>query len=90
MQNQKDSSVLKLRQKLYVLATHAKKFGIKDLVKKFIKYNDKLDYDEWKEVKSSVYELTDDGHFFVCSCPVGSKKYFCKHSVGLAIKFKNT
>ena len=32
MQNQKDSSVLKLRQKFYVLASHAKKFDIKDLV----------------------------------------------------------
>ena len=93
MQNLKDTSVLKLRQKIYVLASHAKKFDIKDLVKKFIKHNDKLDYDdgfdEWKEVKSSLYELTDDGQFFVCSCPVGSEKYFCKHSVGLAIKFKN-
>ena len=25
----------------------------------------------------------------MCSCPSGSKKYFCKHSVGLAIKFKH-
>ena len=92
MQNQKNTSVLKLRGKYYVLATRAKHLDIKDVVKIFIKHNEDLDYsdgfDEWKETRSSVYELAEDGDFFLCSCPSGSKKYFCKHSIGLAIKFK--
>ena len=41
------------------------------------------------KTRASLYELTEDGDFFLCSCPSGSKKYFCKHSIGLAIKFKH-
>ena len=85
--------MLELRGKYYVLATRAKHLDIKDVVKKFMKHNEDLDYsdgfDEWKETRASLYELTEDGDFFLCSCPSGSKKYFCKHSIGLAIKLKH-
>ena len=84
---------VEIRGKYYVLATHAKHLDIKEVVKKFMKHNEDLDYsdgfDEWKETRASLYELAEDGNFFVCSCPSGSKKYFCKHSVGLTIKFKH-
>ena len=33
--------------------------------------------------------FTEHGDFFLCSCPSGSKKYFCKHNLGLAIKLKH-
>ena len=46
------------------------------------------EFDEWKKTKTTVYEILDDGDFFTCSCPNGLKKYFCKHSIGMAIKFK--
>ena len=84
--------VLKFHGSFYVLAAHAKHLDIKDEVKKVVKNKDNLDYegfDEWKQSRTSVYELTEDGDLFKCSCPAGSKKYFCKHNIGLAIKFKN-
>ena len=93
MQNQKNTSVLKLRGKYYVLASNAKHLDIKEVVKNFVKNNENLEYsdgfDEWRHTRGSLYELSEDGDFFKCSCPLGSKKYFCKHNIGLAIKFKN-
>ena len=66
---------------------------IKEEVKKFIKNKENMDYpegfDEWKSMKGLVYELEEDGTFFKCSCGSGQKKYFCKHNIGLSIKFKN-
>ena len=93
MKNQTSTSILEFCGRYYILAAHAKHLDIKDEVKKFVKNKDNLEYDdgfdEWKQTRTSVYELSEDGDFFKCSCPAGSKKYFCKHNIGLAIKFKN-
>ena len=94
MQNQKSSSILKYRGNFYVLGSKAlPNLDIKDALKVFIEKKVTLAYDdgfdEWKRMKSSVYELIDDGEFFKCNCPAGMKKYFCKHYIGLSVKFKN-
>ena len=45
-------------------------------------------FDDYAKIKSSVYELTKaDGEVF-CTCPMGIKKNFCKHVVGIMIKEK--
>ena len=92
MNNQKPNSIIKVRGKYYTLSSSAPDdVEIKEAVKKFIKSQETMEYDEfdeWKKTKSTVYELLDDGDFFSCSCPNGLKKYFCKHSIGMAIKFK--
>ena len=92
--NTSKTSILKIRGKYYTLSSKAPDGSdIKEEVKKFIKYKENMDYpegfDEWKAVKGSVYELEEDGEFFKCSCGAGQKKYFCKHNIGLSIKFKN-
>ena len=46
-------------------------------------------FENWKNLKDTIYELTDDVDFFKCSCPYGLKRYFCKHNIGLSIKLKN-
>ena len=46
MQNQKNTSVLKLRGKYYVLASNAKHLDIKEVVKNFVKNNENLDYSD--------------------------------------------
>ena len=48
-----------------------------------------MNFDEWKFFKSFIYELTEDGNFFRCTCGHGMKKYFCKHNIALSIKFKD-
>ena len=68
MQNQKSSSILKYRGNFYVLGSKAiQNLDIKDALKVFIEKNVTLAYDdgfdEWKRMKSSVYELIDDGDF---------------------------
>ena len=94
MKNTSPTSIIKVRGKYYTLSSKAPEgTDIKDEVKKFIKFQENMEYpegfDEWKVMKGLVYELTDDGDFFRCSCGYGLKKYFCKHNIGLSIKFKN-
>ena len=94
MKNQSPSSIIKLRGKYYTLSSSAPdELDLKDAVKCYIKNQINMDYDggfdEWKKMKSSLYELEEDGYFFKCSCHIGLKKYFCKHNIGLSIKFKN-
>ena len=45
-------------------------------------------FDNWKYLKDTVYELTEDGDFFHCSCPYGLKRYFCKNNVEHSIQLK--
>ena len=61
---------------------------IKTELKKYLNRFDDT-FENWKRVKSVLYELIEDGDFFKCSCPYGVKKYFCKHAIGLSIKLKN-
>ena len=75
MNNNKPNSIIKVRGKFYTLSSSAPDVvDIKEAVKKFIKSQETMDYeefDEWKKTKTSVYELIDDGDFFTCSCPNG-------------------
>ena len=45
-------------------------------------------FDHWKFFKTNIYELVEDGNFIRSSCGEGLKKYVCKHSIAMSIKFK--
>ena len=77
MSNQKEDDILKVRSKIYILSSEAKRTGqnLKQLAKKMVQKshkNDYEDFDEFKFLKSSVYELAEneDTRFIICSCPV--------------------
>ena len=94
MRNTSKASILKVRGKYYTLSSKSPEGTVlKDEVKKYVTCKDSLEYqegfDEWKMLKSTVYELSDDGDFFKCSCAYGQKHYFCKHNIGLSIMFKH-
>ena len=78
-----------LRGKYYVLGEKAS--ATEDLKETMKTYMKKFDegFENWKNLKDTIYELKDDGDFFKCSCPYGLKRYFCKHNIGLSIKLKN-
>ena len=82
------SKIKLLRGKYYVLRENAS--ATEDLKTVLKNYMKKFDdgFDNWKYLKDTVYELTEDGDFFHCSCPYGLKRYFCKHNVGLSIQLK--
>ena len=50
-------------------------------------YND-LTFEQYKKLKNTVYELKKQNNEVFCCCPVGMKRKFCKHMVGLMIKEK--
>ena len=87
MKNQ--NKIKYLRGKYFVLSEKAS--ATDDIKTELKKYLNRFDdtFENWKRVKSVLYELTEDGDFFKCSCPYGMKKYFCKHAIGLSIKLKN-
>ena len=94
MENQNGEDILKVKDKIYILSSKSKKSGdnlkerVKEYISKFKKKNTE-GFEHFKNLKTSVYEIEEDGDFYKCSCPIGLKKYFCKHNIGLAIKFKN-
>ena len=66
--------------------------NLPELAKEFVKTQRHCDYDsfnEWAKTKNTVYELKylESESIFRCTCPYGLKWVFCKHSVGLMIKF---
>ena len=84
--------ILKVGSSLFVLSTQAKVgTDLKSNVKKYLQGKNTGIYesfDDWKFLKTHIYELVEDGEFFQCSCGDGLKKYFCKHSIAMSIKFK--
>ena len=85
--NTKKSSIVKVKEKA------PEDHDLKAKLKKFLKYQKHFYYpvgfDGWKFYKSFIYELTEDGHFFRCSCGHGMKKYFREHNIAFSIKFKD-
>ena len=83
---------MKVGSSLFVLSTQAKVgTDLKSNVRKYMQGKNTGIYesfDDWKYLKTNIYELVEDGNFYKCSCGEGSKKYFCKHSIAMAIKFK--
>ena len=84
-------NIKKFRGQYYVLGEKAAlNEDLKAVMKNNIQLKDTFAYedgfDDWKDMKQTIYELKDDGHFCKCSCPIGQKHYFCKHNIGQAIK----
>ena len=94
MLNQKEDDILRVRNKIYILSSHSQKKGdkLKEKANEYIsrfKKKDFASFEQFKDLKTSVYELEEDDDFYICNCPIGLKKYLCKHAIGLAIKLKN-
>ena len=96
MEHQSPSSIVKIKEVLYVLSSEAAmktpKPDLPALAKDFIKKQKKFDYDsfqDWANMKNTIYELKkDEEHgIYRCSCVYGQKWIFCKHAVGCMIKF---
>ena len=51
-------------------------------------FQDIVQFDHWKKLKTEVFQLHKHATHVTCSCPIGLSKRFCKHSVGLMIKLK--
>ena len=64
--NTKKSSIVKVKEKA------PEDHDLKAKLKKFLKYQKYFYhpdvFDEWKFHRSFIYELTEDGNFFSCSC----------------------
>ena len=84
--------IIQIKNHFYVKSEKKDLESLVDKAKELIraKRNNFKDYnfDDYASIKSTVYELTKaDGEVF-CTCPIGIKKKFCKHVVGLMIKEK--
>ena len=45
-----------------------------------------LSFEQYAQLKSSVYELKYENSEISCTCPLGMKHKYCKQKVGLMIK----
>ena len=89
----RSGSIKSFRGVYYILGEKAAlNEDLKIVMKKYIQLKESFAYDDgfddWKEMKETIYELKEDGDFFKCSCPYGQKHYFCKHNIALSIKLK--
>ena len=88
----KQSDILLIKQKYYTLASSVPKSTVlNDVAKQYIRGqrsgNYEEGFDEWSELRATVYELVKHEKFFTCNCPLGMKKHWCKHRIGMMIKF---
>ena len=90
------NSIIKINNRYYVLSSAVKTSQpapkLSSLAKEFIRMQrtcEYEDFDAWAKMKNSVYELvfSENESLFRCSCPYGLKWIFCKHSIGIMIKF---
>ena len=92
MNHQKPQDIVRVGSSLFVLSTQAKVgTDLKSNVKQYLqgkKTGFYESFDDWKFLKTNIYELVEEEDFFRCSCGEGLKKYFCKHNIAMSIKFK--
>jgi hypothetical protein len=44
-------------------------------------------FGEWAEFRAIVYELVKNDKYVTCNCRLDIKKQWCKHRIGLMIKY---
>ena len=93
LRHQEKADIVQIKDGWYVLSeSYEGSESLVDKAKELIRskrnsYKD-LTFDQYAKLKASVYELKKEDVEVSCNCPVGIKKNFCKHVVGMMIKEK--